>query len=98
MRAATAVYRRGRVVADAYRATVNEFWEAIGRNNRGKQVLRAPASLGSPAAAPAVSSPAPHPGPAPDLAQNIAELGKLREDGVLTEDEFAAAKKRLLGG
>ncbi len=98
MRAATAVYRRGRVPADQYRATVDSFWATIGRNTRGNQVLRAPASLGVQPAARAAPAPTPQPGPAPDLAKKLAELGKLHADGVLTEAEFSAAKKRLLAG
>ena len=47
---------------------------------------------------------APPPPPAPvaaatstdDLLKQLGELGKLKADGVLTEDEFAAQKARLL--
>ena len=98
MRAATAVYRRGQVPPDQYQATVDSFWGSIGRNNRGGQVLRAPASLGGQSVAQTAPPPTPQPGPAPDLAPKLAELGKLRADGVLTEAEFSSAKKRLLGG
>jgi hypothetical protein len=98
MRAATAVYRRGRVPADQYAQTVNGFWATIGRASRGQQVLSAPASLAGQPAAFATPSPTPQPGPAPDLAKKLAELGQLRNNGVLTEAEFSAAKKRLLGG
>jgi hypothetical protein len=98
MRAATAVYRRGRVPADQYRVTVDRFWATIGRNNRGQQVLMAPASLhAGPSSTPAPAL-TPQPGPAPDLAKKLAELGKLHEDGVLTQAEFTAAKRRVLGG
>ena len=34
----------------------------------------------------------------PCLADQLADLGTLRRDGVLTDDEFAAAKRRLLEG
>ena len=100
MRAATAVYRRGRVPAEGYRGTVDQFWAVLGRDNRGRQVLTTPPSLGgAPLASQpmAVAAPSPQPGPAPDLASKLADLGKLRADGVLTEAEFTAAKKRLLG-
>jgi hypothetical protein len=32
-----------------------------------------------------------------DPAAQIAELGKLKEQGLLTEEEFAAKKKQILG-
>ena len=35
---------------------------------------------------------------APTLGQQIRELGELRDQGLLTEEEFAAQKVRLLGG
>ncbi|MEN0139253.1 MAG: SHOCT domain-containing protein [Rhodococcus sp. (in: high G+C Gram-positive bacteria)] len=44
---------------------------------------------------------APPPPPAPaggdDLVSRIQELARLKEAGVLTDDEFAAAKAKLLG-
>ena len=40
---------------------------------------------------------APPPGPAPDPVEQIKELAELREQGILTEEEFAAEKKKLLG-
>jgi len=100
MRAATAVYRRGGVAPQAYRGTVDQFWAVMGRDGGGRQMLTTPASLGGAAqpAHAARATPTPRPGPAPDLASKLADLGKLRADGVLTEAEFAAAKKKLLGG
>jgi uncharacterized membrane protein YdbT with pleckstrin-like domain len=35
--------------------------------------------------------------PAPSLADELAKLDRLRDEGVLTEDEFQAQKARLLG-
>ncbi len=35
--------------------------------------------------------------PSADLAGEIAKLAALHEDGVLTDEEFSAAKKRMLG-
>ena len=34
----------------------------------------------------------------PSLATQLDDLGRLHADGVLTEEEFAAAKRRLLKG
>jgi hypothetical protein len=36
------------------------------------------------------------PAPARSLAEQLAQLGKLRADGLLTEDEFAKAKRNLI--
>jgi Short C-terminal domain len=41
--------------------------------------------------------PPPAAGPAPDLIEQLRQLGELRAQGVLTEEEFAAQKARLLG-
>jgi hypothetical protein len=45
-------------------------------------------------AAPPPSTPA----PGDDLIEQLRQLGELRDAGVLTEEEFAASKARLLGG
>ena len=46
-----------------------------------------------PAAAPAPAAPA----PSIDYDE-LAQLGKLHADGTLTDEEFAAAKAKILGG
>jgi hypothetical protein len=40
---------------------------------------------------------APAPEPAADPSEQLKELAELREQGILTEEEFAAEKKKLLG-
>jgi hypothetical protein len=99
MRAATSSYRRGRVSHDHYAATVSAFWAAIGVTPSGQQVVHAaPAGVSGAATGPAPVSHAPAAAAAkPPLAEQLARLGELRAQGVLTEDEFAAAKARLLG-
>ncbi len=107
MRAATAVYRRGGVDTAHYLATVQAFWARIGVDASGRQVLSAPPGVPAPAvvpppqvipsAAPSASSSAAA-APGPSLAEQLGRLGTLRSDGVLTDEEFAAAKARLLGG
>ena len=42
--------------------------------------------------------PAPTPAPAPDPIEQLTKLGQLRDSGVLTEEEFAAQKAKILGG
>lgn len=48
----------------------------------------------SPAAAP---PPAPHAGGGSDVIAQLKQLAELRDQGVLTDDEFAAQKARILG-
>jgi hypothetical protein len=47
-----------------------------------------------PAPAPAPAAP---PDPGPDPVAQLRELAKLRDDGILTEEEFAAEKHKVLG-
>ena len=49
-----------------------------------------PMDAAPPAAAPAA--------PAADPIQQLKELAALREQGILTDEEFAAQKTRILGG
>jgi hypothetical protein len=49
-----------------------------------------------PAPAPAPAAPAPA-APAADPIAQLKQLGELRDQGVLTEEEFAAQKAKLLG-
>jgi hypothetical protein len=50
------------------------------------------------ASAPAAAAPAAQPaGPSPDAIEQLRQLGELRDQGVLTEEEFAQQKARLLG-
>jgi len=48
----------------------------------------------APAVGEEVASPPP---PTADLAEQLKELAELREQGILTEEEFSAEKKKLLG-
>ena len=41
---------------------------------------------------------APAPPPQQDMVQQLKDLAGLRDQGVLTEEEFAAQKARILGG
>jgi hypothetical protein len=52
------------------------------------------AAFGAPAAAPPPAAPAPQ----IDLVDQLRKLGELRDAGILTEDEFAAQKAKLLAG
>ena len=50
--------------------------------------------LQQPVAAP--PPPAPRPGSRPDTMEQLKGLGSLHEQGILTDEEFAAAKAKLL--
>lgn len=65
---------------------------------------RPPAPTPTPAPVPVAPAPAPAPGPSldtvPDVEQRIAlvrQLAELQASGVLTPEEFAAQKARVLG-
>ena len=49
-------------------------------------------------AAPPVAAAPPPPAPADDLVSKLQELKTLMDEGVLTPDEFQAAKAQLLAG
>jgi hypothetical protein len=51
----------------------------------------------APAPAPAPAPPAPA-GGEEDRIERLKELGNLKSQGILTEEEFAAEKARILGG
>ena len=36
-------------------------------------------------------------GPAPDMIEQLKQLGELKAQGILTEEEFAAQKAKILG-
>ena len=67
---------------------MDRFWRELGLDPLGAQVLRPTATVPLPAdSAQAATS---------GLARRLEGLAKLHADGVLTDDEFAAAKRRLL--
>jgi hypothetical protein len=47
---------------------------------------------------PAASAPAPAAAPPADPIEQLKELAALKQQGVLTDQEFAAQKARILGG
>jgi uncharacterized protein YbaR (Trm112 family) len=108
MQAATAQFRRGKYLAETYQKRVERFWLALGVAPSGTQVVR-PAPTVPPPRAPTLPVPPPSPAPVPrpavspvsprtaSLDDRLRELAKLHADGILTDDEFAAAKRRVLG-
>ena len=88
MRMTTAAFRAGRITEPDYRARTDAFWLSMGV---------APSAIG-----PATQGDAGRPGTAAAppaeaaLADRLAGLGRLHAAGILTDDEFGAAKRQLL--
>src|SRR4051794_20859713 len=97
----TAMYRRGQFAGD-YQATVDGFWRQLGGAPGGAPAVSAPASPAT--SAPSAHRPAPppraaHPPPAgsPSTTTALEGIARLHRSGALTDEEFAAMKKRILG-
>ena len=65
-----------------------ERWQQQGRDPSGEQ---APVEQEQ---APRYQEPLP---PQPDMVQQLKDLAELKDQGILTEEEFAAQKARILG-
>jgi hypothetical protein len=97
MTSATRMFRGGRLPLPSYQREVARFWAQLGIDDRGAQVLHGSPTIPPPATAGPQATPGAPVG-GPSLAEQLGGLARLRDDGVLTEEEFAAAKRRLLGG
>jgi Short C-terminal domain len=95
MHAATLQFRRGALRQDLYQARVEHFWRTLGVGPSGTQVVRPAPTVPPPATVPAHPASAPQATPA--LRDRLEDLARLHADGVLTDEEFAAAKRRILG-
>ncbi|MFL5682418.1 MAG: SHOCT domain-containing protein [Chloroflexota bacterium] len=85
MRIGTRIFREGGMDAARYQAQVDQFWGTMGISSSP-----APATPAGTSAAPAGSS-SPRP-----VADRLQDLARLHANGVLTDDEFAAAKRNVL--
>lgn len=83
MRAATTAMRRGTLPEPSYRTQIDVFWRSMG------------VTLG-PGAISRASPPVPASSVEASLADRIAAIARLHADGILTDDEFVAAKRHLL--
>ncbi|HEX3388232.1 MAG TPA: hypothetical protein VHT94_04260 [Streptosporangiaceae bacterium] len=110
MSRAAASFRAGRLTEAQFLAQVERFWRRLGVNSAGQQLLT-PASPGSsaparPAAAaqPAAFGGSAAPAPPPPAASGdqtswisqLGELAQLHDQGVLSDDHYEAAKRRIL--
>jgi hypothetical protein len=80
--------------ATAVSGGVRRRQEARWARQESQQYAEAPPQ---PQAAPAPAAPAPAAAAAPSMIDQLKELGELKEQGILTEEEFAAQKAKLLG-
>jgi putative oligomerization/nucleic acid binding protein len=89
---------RTAVVAGTASATANAVnRRAQKRAAADEQTADQPAAPQQPAApAPEQAATAPASAPTGDLVSQLTDLGKLRDSGVLTPEEFDAAKAKLL--
>jgi Short C-terminal domain len=102
MSGATTSFRTGRLTEAPYMAQVERFWHQLGVNPAGQQLL----TPASPAAAPAQPAASPRPAapaPPPPAAANetswiahLQELAQLHDQGVLSDADYEAAKRRVL--
>lgn len=83
---------RTAVIAGTASATVN----AVNGRGRGHQPAAAPAVSAAPAAAVQVAAPTAGSDAGNALIEDLTKLAGLRDAGVLTDEEFTAAKGRLL--
>ena len=93
---------RTAVIAGTASATAN----AVNRRGQQKaqtqadaaayQEQQAAAQYAPPPPAPVAAAPAAPAGPGDDLVAKINELAQLHQQGILTDEEFSAAKLRLL--
>ncbi len=95
MVAATRMVRSGQLAAEAYQTQAERFLVQMGFTSPVVPVATAPAA-GPTLSGGAVSTASATERPPANLADRLASLAKLNADGVLTDDEFAAAKRRAL--
>jgi len=102
MSGTTKSFRAGRLPQARYMTQVEWFWRQLGVNLPGQQPP-APARPGTPVppqpAAPARSAAAAAPPAADDQTSWISQLhhlAELHDQGVLSDDAYAAAKRRIL--
>jgi hypothetical protein len=90
------VYRKGGVSQEQYLGTVARFWAQVGVDPNGRQVVGTPGAV--PAATPAPPAQVGSAADGPSMAEQLQRLGELKADGILTDEVFATAKRRLIGG
>jgi Short C-terminal domain len=91
---------RTAVVAGTATAVSNRVsrrqYDRWAQQGQGQQGYMPPGYYGG-VAPPAAAPPAPAPSAGPDPIAQLKELASLKDQGILTEEEFAAQKARILG-
>ncbi|NEW38110.1 SHOCT domain-containing protein [Nocardia cyriacigeorgica] len=85
---------RTAVVSGTARATANAVDRRSQRRAAESQAYTAQQQAPPP---PPTPTPPPTPSGSDDLVAKLQQLGQLHDSGVLSDDEFAAAKRQLLG-
>ncbi|WP_280232925.1 SHOCT domain-containing protein [Nocardia cyriacigeorgica] len=86
---------RTAVISGTARATSNAVDRRAQRRAAESQVYAEQQQ--APPPPPPMPTPPPTPSGSEDLVAKLQQLGRLHESGVLSDDEFAAAKRKLLG-
>jgi Short C-terminal domain len=88
---------RTAVISGTARATANAVDRRAQRRAAESQAAYAAQQQAPPPPSPPMPAPAPAAGGGEDLVAKLQQLGQLHDSGVLSDDEFAAAKRQLLG-
>jgi hypothetical protein len=91
MRVATTAYRAGRIAQADYTSRSDAFWRSMGITTPAGAPPGEIAAVGQDLGA----AGAPH--IEPSLADRLADLARLHAEGILTDEEFRAAKRHILG-
>jgi uncharacterized protein YbaR (Trm112 family) len=89
MRIGTRIFREGGMDAARYQAQVDQFWGTMGISTSAAPAAAAGAPAGAPVSAADSSAPRP-------IGDRLQDLARLHATGVLTDAEFAAAKRNVL--
>jgi hypothetical protein len=91
--------RRGGLVRTAGRTAVIAGTATAVSGRVARRQEEKYAAQAEPAAPPPPAEPAPAPAAAtePDVVEQLKKFAELRDQGILTEEEFAAQKAKLLG-
>jgi hypothetical protein len=77
--------------------TATSVSNRVSRRQEGRWATQEQQQMDAAPPAPAPVAAAPAPAPEGDPIERLKELGQLHESGVLTDQEFAAAKAKILG-
>ncbi len=104
MSSETVSFRAGRLPQAQYLAQAERFWRQLGVNPTGQQLVTAASPGAAVPAQPASPVQSPAPARPPPVATDdqtswisqLHKLAQLRDQGVLSDAAFAAAKQRIL--